>query len=109
MCDETENLGVESLQNVGGCGPLLARAGEEARPLRRQVFEHVRSAGQATRAEVTRVLGISPGSVTALTAELIAANMLREVEGPMRDGNRGRPPFALEVVPEGRRVIGIKI
>ncbi len=109
MYDDNENLGVESSQTIEGCGPLLAHAGQEARTLRQQVFEHVRGAGRATRAEITRALRISPGSVTALTADLIATNMLREVEGPMRDGNRGRPPVALEVVPEGRRVIGIKV
>lgn len=109
MYDDNENLGVESSQTIEGCGPLLAHAAQEARSLRQQVFEHVRGAGRATRAEITRALSISPGSVTALTADLIAANMLREVEGPMRDGNRGRPPVALEVVPEGRRVIGIKV
>jgi predicted NBD/HSP70 family sugar kinase len=109
MYDDNENLGVESSQTIEGCGPLLAHAGQEARTLRQQVFEHVRGAGRATRAEITRALSISPGSVTALTADLIATNMLREVEGPMRDGNRGRPPVALEVVPEGRRVIGIKV
>ena len=109
MYDDNENLGVESSQTIEGCGPLLAHAGQEARTLRQQVFEHVRGAGRATRAEITRALSISPGSVTALTADLIAAKMLREVEGPMRDGNRGRPPVALEVVPEGRRVIGIKV
>lgn len=109
MYDDNEKLGVESSQTIEGCGPLLAHAGQEARSLRQQVFEHVRGAGRATRAEITRALSISPGSVTALTADLIATNMLREVEGPMRDGNRGRPPVALEVVPEGRRVIGIKV
>lgn len=109
MYDDNENLGVESSQTIEGCGPLLAHAGQEAQSLRQQVFEHVRGAGRATRAEITRALSISPGSVTALTADLIAAKMLREVEGPMRDGNRGRPPVALEVVPEGRRVIGIKV
>jgi predicted NBD/HSP70 family sugar kinase len=109
MYDDKENLGVESSQTIEGCGPLLTHAGQEARSLRQQVFEHVRGAGRATRAEITRALSISPGSVTALTADLIATNMLREVEGPMRDGNRGRPPVALEVVPEGRRVIGIKV
>ena len=109
MYDDNENLGVESSQTIEGCGPLLAHAGQEARTLRQQVFEHVRGAGRATRAEITRALSISPGSVTALTADLIAAKMLREVEGPMRDGNRGRPPVALEVVPEGRRVVGIKV
>ena len=58
MYDENENQTVESPHIVEGCGPLLTRAGEEVRSLRQQVFEHVRGAGRATRAEVTRALGI---------------------------------------------------
>lgn len=91
-----------------GCGPLLPGAGREVKALRQQVFEHVRAAGRAARADVTRALGISAGSVTTLTSDLIAEGFLREVEGPMREAGRGRPPVALEVVPEGRHVIGIK-
>ncbi|NCO85987.1 MAG: ROK family protein [Rhodobacterales bacterium] len=94
-----------------GCGPILPGAGKDAKPLRQQVFEHVRAAGRAARADVARALGISAGSVTVLTSDLIGVGLLREVESPPRDStsSRGRPPVALEVVPEGRRVIGIKL
>jgi predicted NBD/HSP70 family sugar kinase len=58
-------------------------------------------------------LGISAGTVTAITSDLIGAGFLREVEGSSREAGResgrGRPPVALEVVPEGRLVIGIKL
>ncbi|SNR32443.1 Sugar kinase of the NBD/HSP70 family, may contain an N-terminal HTH domain [Puniceibacterium sediminis] len=58
---------------------------------------------------MTRNLGISAGSATTLSAELIAAGFLREVEGLTREAGRGRPPVALEVVPDARLVIGIKL
>ncbi len=101
----------ESDGGPGGCGPILAALGRDAKPLRQQVFEHVRAAGRAARADVTRALGISAGSVTALTSDLIGAGMLREVESAPRDATsgRGRPPVALEVVPECHLVIGIKL
>jgi predicted NBD/HSP70 family sugar kinase len=54
-------------------------------------------------------LNISAGSVTTLTAELIGANLLREVEGIAREQTRGRPPVALEVVPHATHVVGIKL
>lgn len=92
-----------------GCGPLLQVGSADAKPLRQQIFEHVRAAGRATRTDVTRVLGISAGSATTLTADLISAGLLREVEGLPRESSRGRPPVALEVVPQGRYVIGIKL
>lgn len=95
-----------------GCGPLLPLSGRDAKPLRQQVFEHIRAAGRTARADVARALGISAGSVTQITQDLIGLGLLREVEGSpreARESGRGRPPVALEVVPEGRRVIGIKL
>ncbi|MDP5360211.1 MAG: XylR family transcriptional regulator, partial [Paracoccaceae bacterium] len=102
---------VESDESGGssGCGPLLPASGAEAKPLRQQIFEYVRASGRAARTDLTRALGISAGSATTLTADLISAGLLREVEGLPRETGRGRPPVALEVVPEGRYVIGIKI
>lgn len=96
-------------EGPSGCGPLLPVDSTEAKPLRQQIFEHVRAAGRAARTDVTRALGISAGSATTLTADLISANLLREVEGLPREAGRGRPPVALEVVPEGHHVIGIKL
>lgn len=92
-----------------GCGPLLYRDRPNNVPLRQQIFQHVRASGRAARADVTRALNISAGSATALTAELITSGFLREVDEPSRELGRGRPPVALEVVPEAAFVIGIKL
>ncbi len=93
-----------------GCGPLLPAVRAASVPLRQQVLDHVRAEGRAARAGIARTLGISAGSVTALTAELIAMGLLREVAAPQpRDPGRGRPRVALEVVAEAHRVIGIKL
>jgi predicted NBD/HSP70 family sugar kinase len=54
-------------------------------------------------------LGISGGSATTLTADLIAGGYLREVESHTRETSRGRPRIALEVVGQGAYVIGIKL
>lgn len=108
MYDEISASGDES-PLISGCGPLLPTASASAKPLRQQIFEHVRGAGRAARTDVTRALGISAGSATTLTADLIAAGLLREVEGLPRETGRGRPPVALEVVSEACHVIGIKL
>ena len=108
MYDEIATDPAESTAS-SGCGPLLPTAGASAKPLRQQIFEHVRGAGRAARADVTRALGISAGSATTLTADMIAAGHLREVEGLPRETGRGRPPVALEVVAEACHVIGIKL
>ncbi len=112
MYDELLREPFESGGGPAGCGPILPGIGKETKPLRQQVFEHVRAAGRAARADVTRALGISGGSVTTLTSDLIATGFLREVDSPptlVGQSGRGRPPVALEVVPEGRNVIGIKL
>ncbi|MDO6591819.1 XylR family transcriptional regulator [Loktanella sp. D2R18] len=92
-----------------GCGPLLPLGSAQTKSMRQQIFEHVRAAGRATRTDVIQALGISAGSATALTAEMINAGLLREVESIPRETGRGRPAVALEVVPETHAVIGIKL
>ena len=92
-----------------GCGPLLASGTAAPLPLKQQIFEYVRSHGQAARSDITQALGISGGSATTLTADLIADGHLREVESHTKETSRGRPRIALEVVAQGAYVIGIKL
>ncbi|MEM6762323.1 MAG: ROK family transcriptional regulator, partial [Pseudomonadota bacterium] len=89
------------------CGPLLAVASEH-RTLRQRVVEKLRAAGQMSRVELARVLQVSPATVTALSAELIAAGLIEETDGP-RDSTRGRPPVALTVAAGAHAVAGIKL
>ena len=110
MYDQINGIGAEG--TPAGCGPILPGPGGDTKPLRQQVFEYVRAAGSVARADVARALGISAGSVTTLTSDLIAVGLLREVDGNPRESretSRGRPPVALQVVQEGRNVIGIKL
>jgi predicted NBD/HSP70 family sugar kinase len=107
--DASASATEDSATEVSGCGPILSVSGQAGKNLRQQIFEAVRAAGRTTRADVTRSLGISAGSATTLSAELIAAGLLREVEGLAREAGRGRPPVALEVVPDARLVIGLKL
>ncbi|MFQ6548432.1 ROK family protein [Aestuariibius sp. 2305UL40-4] len=100
MYDESER---------SGCGPEPSGARSGAQPLKQQVFEYVRAAGQAPRMDVARMLEISPGSVTALTSDLIAQGFLEEVEGTAREAGRGRPPVALQVAEGAGLVVGMKL
>lgn len=94
-----------------GCGPLILADRETARPLRQQVFEHVRAAGAIPRVDLSKELGVSPASVTAAAAELIELGLIHEIDRPRRDGDvlRGRPPVALGVRPASGRVAGVKL
>lgn len=92
-----------------GCGPALPLSAQNAVPLRQQVFERVRGAGHIPRVDVAKDLGISPGSVTALASDLLAANLIQEVETPHHGAARGRPPVALSVASSARYVVGMKM
>ncbi|NNU79157.1 ROK family transcriptional regulator [Halovulum dunhuangense] len=94
-------------QPTDGCGPI--RKGPGAPPLKQQIFECIRSAGRIARVDVAKELGVSAGSVTTLSSELIRDGFLIEAEGPPRDTGRGRPPVALGVRPEAGHVVGIKL
>ena len=94
-----------------GCGPLMPPIRDSARPLRQQVFEHMRGAGLCARIDVANNLGVSPASVTAITTELLDAGYLEETTTTARDGEpiRGRPPVSLGVRAEAFHVGGIKL
>ncbi len=92
-----------------GCGPVLPSESAMAKPLRQQIFERVRAAGQTPRIDVAKDLGISPGSVTQLTSELIAHGLIVEAETPHESSTRGRPPVALAVAPGAGYVVGLKL
>ena len=75
-----------------GVGPLIPPLTESQRPLRQQVFELIRAAGQIPRVQLAKDLGISPASVTTMSSELIEAGLVEEVAAPRdNDAGRGRP------------------
>jgi predicted NBD/HSP70 family sugar kinase len=93
-----------------GVGPLISSVSDSLRPLRQQVFEQVRAAGQIPRIQVAKDLGISPASVTTLTQELRELGLIEEVSAA-RDGDagRGRPAVALGVRPQAALVAGLTL
>jgi len=103
------DIGLSVFSTSQGCGPLLPDPLRNHLPMRQRIFEHVRAHGHAARADICRALGISAGSATTLTAELIRNGLLREVDLPTREQGRGRPPVALQIVPEAGFVVGIKL
>lgn len=103
---ETEGLvGAEA-----GCGPLIPPLSDTLRPLRQQIFERVRAAGQIARVQVAKDLGVSPASVTTLTSELIEAGLIEEIAAVREgDSGRGRPSVALGVRAGAHYVAGLKV
>ncbi|PRX38029.1 Sugar kinase of the NBD/HSP70 family, may contain an N-terminal HTH domain [Meinhardsimonia xiamenensis] len=106
--DSAEEHG--STRAAEGFGPLISAEETPLRPLRQQIYERIRASGRIARIDLARDLGVSPASVTATAAELLAAGLIDEVASPRREGEsgRGRPPVALAVRPEAGVVAGIK-
>lgn len=104
-CAESESAS----SPLPGCGPLRNAGVQSGSSMRQQIFERVRAMGQISRIDLAKDLGVSPGSVTTLTSELIAAGLVAEVEAQSAGPARGRPPVALQIVPEAGYVVGMKI
>ncbi len=74
---------------------------------RSYVLNMINAFGPIARAEIARRTGLSPATVTGITAELISNSLVFEKEA---GGSRGgRPPILLAFNPKGGYVIGIKL
>lgn len=77
---------------------------------RRQVFSAIRKAGRVARVDLARETGISPATVTAITAELLREGLIEETGTPERsDLRRGRPRVDLKVRGAAHIVAGMKL
>ncbi len=74
----------------------------------RRVLAEIRRQGAAARVDVAAETGLSPATVTALTADLIAAGLIEESAGGPA-GARGRPRVMLRLRPDALHVAGAKL
>jgi predicted NBD/HSP70 family sugar kinase len=74
---------------------------------RSTVLYIIKTNGPIARAEVARRCGLSPASVTGITAELIKEDIIYEKDIGKSLG--GRRPILLAINPSGRYVVGIKL
>ncbi|WP_232422881.1 ROK family transcriptional regulator [Cellulosimicrobium cellulans] len=65
--------------------------------------------GPLSRAELSRRLDLSAGSLTRLTKPLLDAGLLVEVEDPAPGSRVGRPSQPLDVVPGAHHFVGVKL
>ncbi len=71
------------------------------------ILNMIKTNGPIARAEVARSSGLSPATVTAITAELIEEGFVYEKAAG--DSSGGRPPILLAINPLGGYVVGIKL
>lgn len=88
---------------------MLLGSGGSVKPLNQQVLERIRSNGQISRRDVAKILGVSPASITASVSTLVDRGLVRESLLSHKDTGRGRPPVALEIVPEALAVVGMTL
>ncbi|MGW6283330.1 ROK family transcriptional regulator [Kribbella sp. NPDC055071] len=84
----------------------------EWRPLSgpsRQVALEILLDGPQSRAELSRRVGLSPGSLTRLTKPMVESGLLVEVPGGPTDARVGRPSQPLDLDSASHHFVGIKL
>jgi len=71
------------------------------------VLNAIKAHGPIGRADIARRTGLSPATVTSISASLISKNLI--LEKSAGDSSGGRPPILLVINPKGGYVIGIKL
>lgn len=74
---------------------------------RSHVLNVIKADGPIGRAEIARRTGLSPATVTSISAKLISQGLV--LEKAAGDSSGGRPPILLVINPRGGYVVGIKL
>jgi predicted NBD/HSP70 family sugar kinase len=84
---------------------------EQRNATRLRVLEHIRARGSVSRIDIASALQTSPATVTAATADLISAGLIKETESTAqsKSGKRGRPRVLLQLDGQTHLVAGLKV
>jgi predicted NBD/HSP70 family sugar kinase len=74
---------------------------------RRRVVDELRNHGTLSRADLARVLGLSPTTITAVVADLLERRLVVEEAASAGPSGRGRPPVLLRLDPSAGGALGI--
>ena len=74
---------------------------------RSTILNTIKTHGAIPRAEIARLTGLSPATVSGIATELIQENLVFEKE--TGDSSGGRRPIMLAINPHGGCVVGIKV
>jgi predicted NBD/HSP70 family sugar kinase len=86
---------------------MAIRPSNRADVNRSAVLAHLGAQGPASRADLARVLGLSPASLTQLTKDLIADGLVVELDHSPSQG--GRPARMLGLAASAGRAVGVKV
>ncbi len=78
---------------------------------RLRVLEHIRRTGTISRIDIASALKTSPATITAATADLLSAGLIKEIEGhtSSKSAKRGRPRVLLQLHGSSYLVAGLKV
>lgn len=69
----------------------LSPGGDQRESGRQQILDVIRAAESIARIDIAKATGVSPATVTAITAELLAAGLIEEIAPEVAPGaRRGR-------------------
>src|SRR5215216_4360794 len=74
---------------------------------RSHILNVIKTHGPIGRADIARRTGLSPATITSISAKLISQNLV--LEKSPGDSSGGRPPILLVINPRGGYVVGIKL
>ena len=88
----------------------LSSTGDQRENGRQQILDVIRTAGHIARIDIAKATGVSPATVTAITAELLSAGLIEEVApDTTSEIRRGRPRVALKIRGAAHRIAGLKV
>ena len=71
------------------------------------ILKVIRDNGSLSRADIAKLTGLTPASVTNITKFLLEDKYL--IESKIGESSGGRPPIILEINPNARYIIGVSI
>jgi len=88
----------------------LSPSGDQRESGRQQILDVIRAAESIARIDIAKTTGVSPATVTAITAELLAAGLIEEVAPESSsEARRGRPRVALKIRGGAHLIAGLKV
>ncbi|RED12152.1 ROK family transcriptional regulator [Pontivivens insulae] len=95
---------------VTGYGPAGVSQSASEGSARDLIFARIRAAGEIARVDIARDLGISPATVTTLTAAMMNEGLIEETHDTPNNGKaRGRPRVSLRLCADAHVVAGLKL
>src|SRR3954453_9163773 len=96
-------------QSNGRASASSKSAPADARPRNRTLLlQALQADGPQSRADLARLSGLTPTTVSAVTAELIADGLIAEV-GRKASTSAGKPAILLGVEPDARHIIALDL